>query len=121
MKLRIFLCAGSILESKGMHAIFQKKGQKNVKWVKMYKIWKYFEKGQVIVCDKLLEKAQMWYNLLVKSISTSNLMFGRAIWDKLPKCMFENFEIARVKQGQFQNFQKSWGWFIQKLAWAKHD
>ena len=34
-------------------------------------------------------------------------MFGRAIWDKLPKCMFENFEIARVKQGQFQNFQKS--------------
>ena len=30
--------------------------------------------------------------------------FGRAIWDKLPECIFENFEIARVKGGQFQNF-----------------
>ena len=34
-------------------------------------------------------------------------MFGRAIWDKLPEWIFENFEIARVKRGQFQNFQKS--------------
>ena len=24
-------------------------------------------------------------------------MFRRAIWDKLPECIFENFEIARVK------------------------
>ena len=31
------------------------------------------------------------------AISTSNHMFGRAIWDKLPECIFENFEIARVK------------------------
>ena len=23
-------------------------------------------------------------------------MFGREIWDKSPKCIFENFEIARV-------------------------
>ena len=30
-------------------------------------------------------------------------MFGRAIWDKLPECIFENSEIARIKQGQFQN------------------
>ena len=43
------------------------------------------------------------------SISTSNYMFGRVIWDKLPKCIFENFEIARVKQEQFENFQKSRG------------
>ena len=28
-------------------------------------------------------------------ISTSNHMFGRAIWDKLPECIFENFEIKR--------------------------
>ena len=49
----------------------------------------------------------MWYNFLAKSISTSNHMFGRAIWDKLPKCIFENSEIALVKRGQFQNFQKS--------------
>ena len=34
-------------------------------------------------------------------------MFERAIWDKLPECIFENFEIARVKRGQFQNFHKS--------------
>ena len=34
-------------------------------------------------------------------------MFGRVIWDKLPECIFEYFEIARVKQGQFQNIQKS--------------
>ena len=25
------------------------------------------------------------------AISTSNHMFGRAIWDKLPVCIFENF------------------------------
>ena len=41
--------------------------------------------------------------------STSNHMFGRAIWDKLPECIFESSEIARVKQGQFQHFQKSRG------------
>ena len=34
-------------------------------------------------------------------------MFGRTIYDKLPESIFENFEIARVKQGQFQKFQKS--------------
>ena len=36
-------------------------------------------------------------------------MFGRAVWNKLPKCIFQNFEISQVKQGQFQNFQKSGG------------
>ena len=36
-------------------------------------------------------------------------MFERAIWDKLPERIFENFEIGRVKQGQFQNFEKSRG------------
>ena len=36
-------------------------------------------------------------------------MFGRAIWDELPECIFEYFDIALVKQGQFQNFQKSRG------------
>ena len=41
--------------------------------------------------------------------STSNHMFGREIWDKLLECIFENFEIAQVKRGQFQNFQKSRG------------
>ena len=45
-------------------------------------------------------------------ISTSNPMFGRAI--------FKNFEIALVKRGQPQNFQKSQGWFIPKIARTKH-
>ena len=40
-------------------------------------------------------------------ISTSNHIFGRAIWDKLLQCIFENF-------------QKSLGWFIPKIARAKH-
>ena len=47
-------------------------------------------------------------------ISSSDHMFGRAIWDKLPKYIFENFKIARVKRGQFQIIQKSRGRFIPK-------
>ena len=47
-------------------------------------------------------------------------MLGRAIWDKLSKRIFENFENAQIKQGQFQNFQKSQGQFIPKIAWTKH-
>ena len=50
---------------------------------------------------------------------TSNHMFGRAIWNKLPECIFENFEITRVKRGQFRNFQKSRGCFIQNIARTK--
>ena len=57
--------------------------------------------------------------MLAKSISTSNHMFGRMIWDKLPKCIFQNSEIAQLKQ-QFQNFQKSQGWFVPKIARTKH-
>ena len=47
-------------------------------------------------------------------ISTSNHMFGRAIWDKLLEYNFEIFEIARVKRGQFQNFQNHVGDLFQK-------
>ena len=53
-------------------------------------------------------------------LSTSNLLSGRAIWDKLPKSIFENIEVTWVKQKQFQNFQKSRGWFIPKIARTKH-
>ena len=41
------------------------------------------------------------------TISTNSHMFERAIWDKLPESIFENFKIARVKRGQFENFQES--------------
>ena len=58
--------------------------------------------------------------LQLNSISTSNHMFGRVIWDKLPECIFKNFENARVKGAQFQNFQKSRGWIIPKIARTKH-
>ena len=34
-------------------------------------------------------------------------MLVRTIWDKFLDCIFENFEIAREKRGQFQNFQKA--------------
>ena len=53
-------------------------------------------------------------------VSTSNHMFERVILDKLPECISENFEIARLKQGQFQNFQKSRGCFIPNIARTKH-
>ena len=43
-------------------------------------------------------------------------MFGRMIWDKFPERIFWIFEIARLKQGQFQNFQNTRGWFIPKIA-----
>ena len=29
-------------------------------------------------------------------------MLGRAIWDKLPQCILENFGIAQVEREQFQ-------------------
>ena len=53
-------------------------------------------------------------------IRTSNHMFGRTIWDKLPQCIIENFEIARVKSMKCQNFQKSRGWFMPKIARTKY-
>ena len=37
-------------------------------------------------------------NLLYYVISTSNQMFGRAIWDKLPKCIFENFQNSKFSK-----------------------
>ena len=36
--------------------------------------------------------------VMVMIIGTSNLIFGKVIWDKLPESIFENFEIARVKR-----------------------
>ena len=41
-----------ILESKDMHATFQRMGKKGKKKKAKYsKLWKYLEKGQVIACD----------------------------------------------------------------------
>ena len=47
-------------------------------------------------------------------ICISNHMFRKAIWNKLPERIFENFEIARMKKGQFQNCSNRTGgyWLI---------
>ena len=55
------------------------------------------------------------FKLSRNRVCTSNHMFGRAIWDKLPECIFENFEITRVKRGQFQNFLK-----IARMIYSKN-
>ena len=47
-------------------------------------------------------------------MSTSDHMLGRAIWDKLSECIFENFEIARVKPGNFKIFENYEGGLSQK-------
>ena len=31
---------------------------------------------------------------MIKSVCTGNHMLGRVIWDKVPKCIFENFECS---------------------------
>ena len=41
-------------------------------------------------------------------------MFGRANWNKLPECIFENFEIVQVKQSNFKIFKNSEGDLSQK-------
>ena len=61
----------------------------------------------------------LYYQCL--QIIGSNHIFGRTIWDKLPECIFERFEIARVKRGRFQIFQKSRERFISKIARTKHN
>ena len=52
----------------------------------------------------LLNTSKHWD---IWKISVSNHTFRKAIWDKLPICIFENFEIALVKREQFQNLQKN--------------
>ena len=42
---------------------------------------------------------------IFENFAIAQIKRGRAIWDKLPGCSFENFEIAQVKRGQFQNFK----------------
>ena len=47
-----------------------------------------------------------YYNITI-IMSTNNQMFINAIWDKVSECIFENFEVSRVKQEKFQNVRKS--------------
>ena len=58
--------------------------------------------------------------VILMLISTSNHMFRRAFWDKLPECILVNFKIARGKREQYQNLQKSRRRFIPIIARTKH-
>ena len=48
-------------------------------------------------------------------ISSSDHMFARAIWDKLSEYIFENFEIARLNEGNFKLFKNHEGDLSQKI------
>ena len=62
----------------------------------------------------LLADILYWIN---SSVSTCNHMLEKAIWDKLPECIFENFEIARViNDGHFKIFKNDKGVFSQKFS-----
>ena len=56
-------------------------------------------------CDQICSFLRIWSYLRKKSLMENFIfcavMSGRAIWDKLPKCIFENFEVALVKRGVF--------------------
>ena len=46
------------------------------------------------------------------SFCTSNHMFGRAIWDKLPWCIFEKFKNHEGDLSQKSPEPKLWFWLI---------
>ena len=41
-------------------------------------------------------------------------MFGRAIWDKLPECIFEKFILPRQNEGNFKIFKNHEGYLSPK-------
>ena len=50
-----------------------------------------------------------------KSSSASNHMFVRAIWDKLPECIFENLKLPERNEGNFKVFKNHEGNLSPKL------
>ena len=79
----------------------------NFKRISSSLFWFYFKRLVGPECKRLSCR-----RLLI--ICTSNYMFGRAIWYKL-LVYFWKFVICK-----FRNFQKSVGWFTQKIARTKH-
>ena len=61
--------------------------------------WNYSSQRKTLI--KLFTKLVTSNVHQIDPVSTSNAMFQRTIWDKLPECIFESFEFARVKWGQF--------------------
>ena len=72
---------------------------------KKKKAWKYL-KGHLIMSWSSIptDFVMDFYGFICNS---SNCMFVRKICAKLPEYIFENFEIAWVKWGQFQILKKS--------------
>ena len=66
-----------------------------------------------IVDKNIFEMTIQKISCMFAGFSTSNLIFGRAAWEKLPGCIFENFDIARVKRGMY------WPYFLLKAGNSK--
>ena len=59
--------------------------------------------------------------MILLQLSSSNHMFGRMIWDRLPGCIFEKFEIAWVKnEDNFKIFKNREDDLFQKITRTKH-
>ena len=91
----------------GLKVQFKYQNLQNIQIRKIFN-WDFQNQSWLIIW------AREWYF----RICTSNHMFGKAIWDKLLEWNFENFETARVKRKQFQNFQKS---LIYPKSLPKHS
>ena len=80
----------------------QKRAKYSHIWAKMYEIWKYFEKRQVIVCDyhtnKLLQKALISYIQSILCIITKGIR---------PSTLF-NFPFFNQKPNQIIKFQSQY-------------
>ena len=65
---------------------------------------KYWSRFKFLVLIKRSHILKQTCSFLM--ICSSNHMFGRAIWNKLPGCSFGNLKIAPVKRGQFSKCSK---------------
>ena len=53
--------------------------------------------------------------IIMLMISTTNYMLGRAIWDKLPECIFKNSKLPEWSEDKFKIFKNQEGDLSQKL------
>ena len=93
---------GPILESKAIRVIFRmaKKDKIFENLAKMYKVWKYFGKGQVIACDyrtnELLEKALVYFNQII----AKNNKIWTASW------LLSNMHQSRIAENSIEVTKK---------------
>ena len=76
----------------------------------------------ILACSWAITLTKLWdliQHVCVRDqhwVSTSNHMFGRVVWYKLPECIFGNFEIVLVKQGIFTIFKNHKGDLFHELS-----